>query len=281
MLGAVQYPGVGVGAGRCCDHPSGSAFGPGPVLISITVEGNGYSGKIFRDLVSAFDVLQQGNVTVLSRRCLLRPSEPDSTSYVVIGNNHSPEGTGGADPTQGMRDADRWGCGCHLHPLALAPVPAVSPGVMYGLCFFVTLFGSYVSRLRRVICASYYPSREQVRGPQLVPVPARGLSCPGRVQALPRGKGIGAQPGGAPRSWTEGRGGQWVWVQRVKGAPSLTCPPPGEDHPPLQPSSEPPNQPAGRPATSGEAAGGGPGPPDCPPGAGQAVSPLSFLTGVG
>ena len=41
---------------------------------------------------------------------------------------------------------------------------AVFPGTMYGLCFFVTLCGSYVSRLRRVICASYYPSREQVRG---------------------------------------------------------------------------------------------------------------------
>lgn len=54
----------------------------------------------------------------------------------------------------------------------LAPAPTGSgccaycaPGIMYGLCFFVTLFGSYVSRLRRVICASYYPSREQVRGP--------------------------------------------------------------------------------------------------------------------
>lgn len=42
---------------------------------------------------------------------------------------------------------------------------AVPSGVMYGLCFFVTLFGNYVSRLRRLICASYYPSREQVRGP--------------------------------------------------------------------------------------------------------------------
>nr|XP_005541689.2 DC-STAMP domain-containing protein 2 [Macaca fascicularis] len=91
-----------------------------PVLVSITVEGTGYAGNIFRDLVSAFDVLQQGNISILSRRCLLRPSEPDSTGYIVI-------------------------------------------GVMYGLCFFVTLFGSYVSRLRRVICASYYPSREQER----------------------------------------------------------------------------------------------------------------------
>ncbi|XP_027466458.1 DC-STAMP domain-containing protein 2 isoform X1 [Zalophus californianus] len=91
-----------------------------PVLVSITVEGSGYTGKIYRDLVSAFDVLQQSNVSILSRRCLLRPSEPNTTGYVVI-------------------------------------------GVMLGLCFFVTLSGNYVSRLRRVICASYYPSREQER----------------------------------------------------------------------------------------------------------------------
>ncbi|XP_062961915.1 DC-STAMP domain-containing protein 2 [Cynocephalus volans] len=91
-----------------------------PVLVSITVEGTGYTGNIYRDLVSAFDVLQQGNISILSQRCLLHPLEPDATGYLVI-------------------------------------------GIMYGLCFFVTVFGSYVSRLRRVICASYYPSREQER----------------------------------------------------------------------------------------------------------------------
>ncbi|XP_053462850.1 DC-STAMP domain-containing protein 2 [Nycticebus coucang] len=91
-----------------------------PVLVSITVEGTGYAGNIYRDLVSAFDILQQGNISILSPRCLLRPSEPNATGYLVI-------------------------------------------GIMYGLCFFVTLFGNYISRLRRVICASYYPSREQER----------------------------------------------------------------------------------------------------------------------
>ncbi|XP_053065018.1 DC-STAMP domain-containing protein 2 isoform X2 [Acinonyx jubatus] len=91
-----------------------------PVAVSITVEGPGYAGKIYRDLVSAFDVLQQSNISVLSPRCVLRPSEPDATGYVVI-------------------------------------------GIMYGLCFFVTLCGNYVSRLRRVICAWYYPSWEQER----------------------------------------------------------------------------------------------------------------------
>ncbi|XP_045838576.1 DC-STAMP domain-containing protein 2 [Meles meles] len=93
---------------------------PGPVLASITVEGTGYTGGIYRDLVSAFDVLQQSNISILSRHCLLRPSEPDATGYVVI-------------------------------------------GILYGLSFFVTLFGTYVSRLRRAICASYHPAREQER----------------------------------------------------------------------------------------------------------------------
>nr|XP_045732291.1 DC-STAMP domain-containing protein 2 [Mirounga angustirostris] len=98
----------------------GDVVARSPVLLSITVEGAGYTGKIYRDLVSAFDVLQQSNISILSQRCLLHPSEPSTTGYVVI-------------------------------------------GVMLGLCFFVTLSGSYVSRLRRVICASYYPSREQER----------------------------------------------------------------------------------------------------------------------
>lgn len=51
---------------------------------------------------------------------------------------------------------------------------AVPPGVMYGLCFFVTLFGNHVSRLRRLICASYYPSREQVRGQGQLLLPLKG-----------------------------------------------------------------------------------------------------------
>ncbi|XP_039766871.1 DC-STAMP domain-containing protein 2 isoform X4 [Ornithorhynchus anatinus] len=93
---------------------------PGPVVATVTVEGSGYTGEIYRDLVSAFEALQRGNVSVLSKRCLLRPSEPDYTGYSLI-------------------------------------------GLMYGVCFCITLVGSYVGRLRRVICASYYPSREQER----------------------------------------------------------------------------------------------------------------------
>lgn len=144
--------------------PSQSALMPGPVLVSITVEGTGYAGKIYRDLVSAFDVLQQSNISILSQRCLLRPSEPDSTGYVVIGTSLAPEGTGGTDSVQGGRGASRRGA-VWLAPCAhrrRLTAPAGPPGMMYGLCFCVTLLGSYVSRLRRVICAAYYPSWEQV-----------------------------------------------------------------------------------------------------------------------
>lgn len=82
--------------------PHTGSWRPGPVFVSITVEGTGSTGKIYRDLVSAFDVLQQGNITVLSRRCRLHPSEPDSTGYIVIGI-HTSEGAGETDTVQGMR----------------------------------------------------------------------------------------------------------------------------------------------------------------------------------
>lgn len=126
--------------------------------MSITVEGTGYSGSIYRDLVSAFDVLQQGNISILSQRCLLHPSEPDASGYIVIGSHlfsSDDRGEGGMWTRSEARDLGSRQCS----------LGAVFPGTMYGLCFFVTLCGSYVSRLRRVICASYYPSREQVRGP--------------------------------------------------------------------------------------------------------------------
>lgn len=72
--------------GHCVNVPP-SVFALGPVLVSITVEGTGYSGSIYRDLVSAFDVLQQGNISILSRRCLLHPSEPDASGYILIGTH--------------------------------------------------------------------------------------------------------------------------------------------------------------------------------------------------
>ncbi|XP_077178160.1 DC-STAMP domain-containing protein 2 [Paroedura picta] len=98
----------------------GEIIARAPVTMTVSVSGTGYSGEMYRDMVSAFDVLQRGNISVLSKKCRLRPSEPDYNGYILI-------------------------------------------GLMYGACLFIAVFGSYVQRLRRVVCAWYYPSREQER----------------------------------------------------------------------------------------------------------------------
>ncbi|XP_061333920.1 DC-STAMP domain-containing protein 2 isoform X1 [Pezoporus flaviventris] len=91
-----------------------------PVVVGVSVNGSGYTSEIYRDLVSAFGVLQQGNISVVSQRCLIQPEEPDYRTYVFM-------------------------------------------GILYGICLFISIFGSYVARLRRLVCATYYPSREQER----------------------------------------------------------------------------------------------------------------------
>ncbi|NWH15582.1 DCST2 protein, partial [Grus americana] len=98
----------------------GEIIARAPAVMGVSVNGTGYISEIFRDLVSAFDTLQQGNVSVLSQRCLLQPAEPDYSTYL-------------------------------------------SMGILYGICLFIAIFGSHVARLRRVVCAAYYPRREQVR----------------------------------------------------------------------------------------------------------------------
>ncbi|XP_066467183.1 DC-STAMP domain-containing protein 2 [Tiliqua scincoides] len=101
-------------------HLHGEVVARAPVRMSINVNGTGYASEMYRDMVSAFNVLQGGNVSVLSQKCRLRPSEPDYNGYLVI-------------------------------------------GIMYGICFFIAVFGTYIQRLRRVVCACYYPSRERER----------------------------------------------------------------------------------------------------------------------
>ncbi|XP_030329530.1 LOW QUALITY PROTEIN: DC-STAMP domain-containing protein 2 [Strigops habroptila] len=91
-----------------------------PAVVGVSVNGSGYTSEIYRDMVSAFGVLQQGNVSVVSQRCLIQPVEPDYTTYVFM-------------------------------------------GILYGICLFISVFGNYVARLRRLVCATYYPSREQER----------------------------------------------------------------------------------------------------------------------
>ncbi|XP_068426851.1 DC-STAMP domain-containing protein 2 isoform X2 [Clinocottus analis] len=63
--------------------------GPGapaaPVTMSVQVDGSGYASDIYRDVAAAFSLLQQGNVTVVSRRCLVMPQEPDPATCFTLG----------------------------------------------------------------------------------------------------------------------------------------------------------------------------------------------------
>lgn len=56
-----------------------------PSTMTITVNGTGYTSEIFQDLVSAFNALQEGKVSVLSQVCLIEPTEPDHNTHVTIG----------------------------------------------------------------------------------------------------------------------------------------------------------------------------------------------------
>lgn len=62
-----------------------TALPPAPATVAVQVNGSGYASDIFRDLVAAFDVLQGGNVTVISRKCLLEPSQPDYATCFLLG----------------------------------------------------------------------------------------------------------------------------------------------------------------------------------------------------
>ncbi|XP_068030878.1 DC-STAMP domain-containing protein 2 [Anomalospiza imberbis] len=91
-----------------------------PSTMTISVNGTGYTSEIYQDLVSAFNALQEGEVSVLSQVCLIEPVEPDHSTYITI-------------------------------------------GILYGIWLFISIFGSYMARLRRAVCAAYFPSREQER----------------------------------------------------------------------------------------------------------------------
>ncbi|XP_067093523.1 DC-STAMP domain-containing protein 2 [Osmerus mordax] len=91
-----------------------------PVLVAVQINGTGYASDILKDMVSSFDVLQKGNITVLSKKCIMQPSEPDYSKYILI-------------------------------------------GFLYGLTLFSVLAGSYVKRLRSLVCARYHPRRERER----------------------------------------------------------------------------------------------------------------------
>ncbi|NXD01759.1 DCST2 protein, partial [Certhia familiaris] len=64
---------------------SGEIIARAPSTMTISVNGTGYTSEIFQDLVSAFNALQEGKVSVLSQVCLIEPLEPDHGTYITIG----------------------------------------------------------------------------------------------------------------------------------------------------------------------------------------------------
>lgn len=60
-----------------------------PVTVAVQVNGSGYASDIFRDLVASFSVLQGGNITLISRKCLLEPSEPNYNTCFILGTRSS------------------------------------------------------------------------------------------------------------------------------------------------------------------------------------------------
>ncbi|XP_070690871.1 DC-STAMP domain-containing protein 2 [Pempheris klunzingeri] len=63
----------------------GDVVARAPVTVAVQVNGSGYASDIFRDVAAAFSVLQRGNITVISRKCLLEPSEPDYNTCFTLG----------------------------------------------------------------------------------------------------------------------------------------------------------------------------------------------------
>lgn len=57
------------------------------MAVVVQINGSGYTSDIFRDLVSSFNILQGGSITVLSRKCLLQPSEPSYITCFTLGKS--------------------------------------------------------------------------------------------------------------------------------------------------------------------------------------------------
>uniref|UniRef100_A0A3Q4GI93 DC-STAMP domain containing 2 n=1 Tax=Neolamprologus brichardi TaxID=32507 RepID=A0A3Q4GI93_NEOBR len=55
-----------------------------PVTVAVRVNGSGYASDIYRDVVASFNILQRGNITVISRKCLLEPSEPNRNTCFIL-----------------------------------------------------------------------------------------------------------------------------------------------------------------------------------------------------
>ncbi|XP_067878964.1 DC-STAMP domain-containing protein 2 [Heterodontus francisci] len=56
-----------------------------PVILGISINGTGFASNIYRNVVESFDVVQSGNITVVSKKCAIKPSPPNFKIYTLIG----------------------------------------------------------------------------------------------------------------------------------------------------------------------------------------------------
>ncbi|KAI5618237.1 DC-STAMP domain-containing protein 2, partial [Silurus asotus] len=66
-------------------HAKQEIVAKAPVVVDIQVNGSGYAADIFKDILASFDILQKENITILSKKCLMEPLEPDYSIYLFIG----------------------------------------------------------------------------------------------------------------------------------------------------------------------------------------------------
>ncbi|XP_017335314.1 DC-STAMP domain-containing protein 2 isoform X2 [Ictalurus punctatus] len=66
-------------------HAQTEVVARAPLVVDIQVNGSGYASDIFKDIVASFDVLQKGNITILSKKCLMEPLKPEYMVYLFIG----------------------------------------------------------------------------------------------------------------------------------------------------------------------------------------------------
>ncbi|XP_075048099.1 DC-STAMP domain-containing protein 2 [Mixophyes fleayi] len=63
----------------------GEVVARAPLLLTVSVKGKGFMSEMFSEIVSAFDVMQRSNITVVSKKCMINPSQPYFMGYLLIG----------------------------------------------------------------------------------------------------------------------------------------------------------------------------------------------------
>ncbi|CAN2391295.1 DC-STAMP-like protein [Pristimantis euphronides] len=67
---------------------SGEVIAEPPFAMSMVIQGSGYSDEIYKRLASAYEAMQNRNVTSITKKCQIHPSEPDYLQYILIGLLH-------------------------------------------------------------------------------------------------------------------------------------------------------------------------------------------------